>query len=417
MHCSHHAAKTILVLLLTLLLTANVFAADLSVTADGVYCFSEGDFAPADAALSGVYVVSVPADTDGAVCWGSRVLRAGDVISADALALLRLCPAEGAEGACALGYQPITDEGLGALQTLRFSILGEKNAAPTCLDGTFETYKNISHSGTLLSDDPEGDALSYQLVKAPRRGEVTLHDDGSFDYTPDHNKVGKDSFVFTATDAAGNVSNEACIKVKIVKPTDQAMYADMADRDGEYVAMWLKERGAYTGTQIAGHLCFAPDDAVDRGEFLVMAMHLLGLPPEDAALTSGFADETETPQWMRPYLVSALRGGVVSGTSTDDGLLFRPAAALTRAEATVMLRNMLSLPKADTAPAMALEDDSASDIPVWAQEAVAALAEAGIETDTSACLEPISRMEAAQMLYDACMLSEREAIPTLNLAA
>ena len=416
MQTSHRAAKMLLALLLILLLTANVFAADKKLSADGVYCFSGSDFSPEDSAISGVYVVSVPSCADGSVCWGSRTLRAGDIISADALSLLQFCPAACDGSDCDLCFRPITDGGLGEVQTLRFSVLGRKNAAPTSLDSTFETYKNIPNTGTLLSDDPEGSALSYQLVKAPRRGQVTLHDDGTFDYTPDHNKVGKDSFIFTATDDAGNVSNEACVKIKIVKPTDRAMYEDLADCSGEYVAMWLKEQGAYTGTEIAGHLCFSPDAPVDRGEFLVMAMHLFSLPPEDTALTSGFADEAETPAWMRPYLVSALRGGVISGSGSEDGLLFRPTASLTRAEAMVMLRNLLSLPHADTAPVMALADDP-SPIPVWAQESVAALAEAGIEPSLAALDQPISRMEAAELLYEACMLLRSDAVPTLRWAA
>ena len=54
-----------------------------------------------------------------------------------------------------------------------------------------------------------------------------------------------------------------------------------------------------------------------------MAMHLLDSAPEEAALTSGFADETDTPQWMRPNIVSALRSGVVSGAAT----LFVPVSS------------------------------------------------------------------------------------------
>lgn len=86
------------------------------------------------------------------------------------------------------------------------------NTAPVCEDGTLETYKNIANTGTLSATDQEDQELTYQLVKEPKRGTVELHTDGSFTYTPDKNKVGKDSFVFTATDPAGNVSNEACVK-------------------------------------------------------------------------------------------------------------------------------------------------------------------------------------------------------------
>ena len=91
-----------------------------------------------------------------------------------------------------------------------------------------ETYKNIANTGALDARDPEGDTLTYQLVKEPKRGTVELSPDGSFTYTPAQNKVGKDVFTYTATDSAGNVSNAATVTVKIVKPTDRAMYQDLS---------------------------------------------------------------------------------------------------------------------------------------------------------------------------------------------
>lgn len=110
-----------------------------------------------------------------------------------------------------------------------------------------ETYKNIANTGALAASDEDGDALTYQIVRAPKRGSVELADDGSFTYTPAHNKVGRDSFVYTATDPAGNVSNEARVKIKIVKPTDAATFADLAGDPLEYRAMALKDMGVYGG--------------------------------------------------------------------------------------------------------------------------------------------------------------------------
>ena len=90
------------------------------------------------------------------------------------------------------------------------------------------------------------------------------------------------------------------MKIKIVKPTDAATFADLAGDPLEYRAMALKDMGVYGGRQIAGQLCFAPDETVSRGEFLVMAMRVLGMEPDAAVLTSGFADEAATAAWMRP---------------------------------------------------------------------------------------------------------------------
>lgn len=141
------------------------------------------------------------------------------------------------------------------------------------------------------------------------------------------------------------------------------MYQDLAGDTLAYTAMWLKDRGVYTGKRIAGNLCFEPEGTLTRGEFLVMAMKLLGAEPESARLTSGFADESKTPAWMRPYIVSAFKSGMVSGVTSPDGMVFRPSSNLTRAEAAVMLQNILDLPQSQEAAVFS--EDCA--VPVWAQ--------------------------------------------------
>lgn len=385
--------------------TVIAAAADVRMDSASVYCFRADEFSENAERLSGVYVVSVPLAEQGEVRIGSRALRAGDVVSRSSLDMLQLHPTCETESQCVLCYKPIEDGTLGQTQSMRFVIHGGKNQAPVSEDSTLETYKNVANIGKLCVSDAEGESLSYQLVKQPKRGSVELHPDGSFTYTPDENKVGKDSFRFTATDSSGNVSNEASVKIRIVKPTDKAMYEDMADRDGEYIAMWLKERGAYTGKTVAGRLCFSPEENVGRAEFLVMAMHLFGAEPDDAVLTSGFADEAQTPAWMRPYLVRALRSGMISGTGREDGLYFRPADCLTRAEAAVMVQNILDLPS-EGVSVFSLTQDGQPLVPIWAQQAVSALAAAGIETDVLNCEQPLTRMEASQLLYEACMLAE-----------
>ena len=281
--------------------------------------------------------------------------------------------------------------------TVSLRILSGTNTAPVCEDGTLETYKNIANSGTLCAQDKEDTKLTYQLVKEPKRGTVELHDDGSFTYTPGKNKVGKDSFVFTATDPAGNVSNEACVKIRILKPADKATYQDMSGDKDAFAAMWLKDQGLYTGRIIAGNLCFEPDDAVSRGEFLIACMKLAGLEQADGAISTGFADELETPAWQQPYLAAAYQSGMISGTPTEEGLVFRPEDTLSRAEAAVMLQKLLRLP--GDAAVFAGEDVSA--VPAWAQSAVSALSEAGIPLAASDYEAPLTRREAANMLLAA----------------
>lgn len=416
-HAQHTIRSLAALALALLLLSSAALAAEVQVDRAAVYCFSGADFQSGGSGeLTGIYVSSVPSALSCQIRYGARALRAGDVLPAEALSRLVLSPTSRSAVQSEFVYCPITAEGLGTQQTLKLKILSGKNEPPEAENSALETYKNIANTGTLKASDPEGGPLTYTLVKEPKRGTVTLNADGSFTYTPKQNKVGRDKFVYTAADADGNVSQEATVTVKIVKPTDRARYADMAGDEAEYTAMWLKDEGVYAGRTVAGSLCFEPDSAVTRGEFLVMAMKLLGAEPESAALTSGFADEESTPAWMRPYIAAALKNGAISGVSSEAGLVFRPDAALTKAEAAVMLRNMLRLPEAETTSVFSFGADAA-DVPAWAASAVSTLEEAGISMPADTPAETISRREAAGLLYSVWQLTQAKSDAAFRAAA
>ncbi|TWT37656.1 Peptidyl-prolyl cis-trans isomerase A precursor [Posidoniimonas corsicana] len=57
-------------------------------------------------------------------------------------------------------------------------------------------------AGVLANDtDPEGDAITVELVDGPTHGTLSLMEDGSFTYTPDGDFSGSDSFTYRASDA------------------------------------------------------------------------------------------------------------------------------------------------------------------------------------------------------------------------
>lgn len=243
----------------------------------------------------------------------------------------------------------------------------------------------------------EDTKLTYQLVKEPKRGTVELHDDGSFTYTPGKNKVGKDSFVFTATDPAGNVSNEACVKIRILKPADKATYRTCPATRTPSPPCGSRIRGCTPAGSSPGTSALSRTTPSARGEFLIACMKLAGLEQADGAISTGFADELETPAWQQPYLAAAYQSGMISGTPTEEGLVFRPEDTLSRAEAAVMLQKLLRLP----GDAAVFAGEDASAVPAWAQSAVSALSEAGIPLAASDYEAPLTRREAANMLLAA----------------
>ena len=299
---------TLLVLAACLMgLCVGSFAAE--VDCDTTYCFSPEDFSKTDG-LTGICITGLPDASSGTVLLGSRVLRPGDILTAQQLTQMTFAPLQTAEDAEAVvTYLPIYADRVERNTTLTLSVWGKENQAPTAKDQTLETYRNIPNEGSLKVSDPEGEALTYTLVRKPRRGDVAIREDGTFTYTPKKNKVGVDSFTFTATDPAGKVSREATVTVQILKPSQSDHYQDTLGLPCRFEAEWLRSTGLFAAEQLGGATCFQPEKEVTRGEFLVMLLELLETPldePANAALVQS------APVWLRPYLSTALRTGLIS---------------------------------------------------------------------------------------------------------
>lgn len=380
--------RMILLLLCIGALGVSAAAADGETLYNSSYCFSATDFG-GEGELRGIFVTAVPEEDVAAVCFGDRVIQAGDVLYSSTLAQLTLEPAGKSGCEAALSYLPLYESGIGQEKTLQVRITSGRNETPKADNAAFETYKNIPNDGTLTGTDPENGTLTFHLVETPKRGTVVLNADGSYVYTPNKNKVGEDSFTFTVTDEAGNVSSPATVKIRILKPTEAKTYADMDGSCDAFEAMWMAESGLCGGRYVSGQLCYLPDANLSRGEFLVMAMDLLDVEVTEDLTVSGFTDAQEAPAWMQPYLAAAMRCGMISGEVRDGCLVFRPNDAVTVEEAAVMLQNLLDLPVS----AAAIESESS----FWAADAVQALSEAGLALEMPR--ELLTRVEAAKLLY------------------
>ena len=351
------------------LLSTSASAAETA--AGSVFCFSQADFG---AEITGICVTAVP--DRGTVLLADRVIRSGDVLAASQLSQLTFTSAEAEDDAAvSMRYLPIRSSGVEKEAELVISIRGRRNDPPAAEDTRVETYKNLPIEGLLSVSDPEGDAMTFTLTRSPRRGEVILRDDGSFLYTPKKNKVGTDSFAFTATDGAGQTSPEATITIDILKPADDRQYADTASADCRFEAEWLRNSGLFTGETVNGQFCFSPDETVSRGQFLAMLMQVLELPVDRNATVTGFADDA--PQWLKPYLAAALRSGIISGYPAGDGVEFRASQAVSADEAALMVSRALDF----AVPAAVMDDDA---LPLG--------------------LDPLTRADAAKTLYQVSRL-------------
>ena len=318
------------------------------VDCDQVYCFSEADFS-SEASLSGICLTDLP-DT-GAVYLGSRILQPGDILTAEQVARMTFCPVRSeVDQTARVGYLPISEGRVEDPATMTISIRGKENRQPVAEDSALETYKNLPATGNLKATDPEGQAMTFTVTRQPKRGAVEVGSDGSFTYTPKKNKVGVDSFVYTATDPEGKVSREATVTITILKPTDATQYTDTVGRDCRFAAEWMKHTGIFVGENLAENPCFSPDREVTRGEFVTMLVKALDIPAEEEVTATGYTDEI--PQWLQPYLAAAVRSGLTA--DLPDQKVFGANEPITGAEAAAMLRCALDTDAVETfAPAEA----------------------------------------------------------------
>ena len=174
---------------------------------------------------------------------------------------------------------------------MSIAVIGRQDQAPVAEDSALETYRNLPNEAMLKVRDPEGKALTYTVTRTPKRGDVVIREDGSFIYTPRKNKVGIDSFTYTAADPAGNVSREATVTVTVLKPSSNRPYTDTAGKSCRFAAEWMKNTGIFISENINGNGCFQPEKQVSRGDFLTMLVGALDIPLEEDAAYTGYRDE------------------------------------------------------------------------------------------------------------------------------
>lgn len=292
------------------------------------------------------------------------------------------------------------------------ALFGKKEAAvdphaPVLQDQEITTYGGIPYCGTFTAEDDEEGAVTYAVVKEPKKGSVSVTGE-EFVYTPEEKKTGHDSFTVTATDADGNVSAPATVRIDILKRETTVTYSDMTAHSSYFAAISLAERGIYEGRSVAGQRYFEPESEVTRSEFLAMAMKAADITVFDNVEVTGFADDAAIPTWVKGCASAAAREGIVSGIVTEEGLSFCGDEPISLKEAAAVLDRLLDV--AD----VALEEEQGD----WAAQAVANMEAAQViaagSFGSENAVRGISRGEAAEMLSAAMMLLEKEEKPVFR---
>ena len=348
-----------------------------------------------------IKVVSLPADTEGELLMGSVRVRAGQIISGENLAHLCFLAADDSITKASFGFSA---NGSATVMTCNVHLLDGANYAPAvsmASSATLEvsTYRDREAFGRLSAYDPDGDAIVFEIIKAPQNGSVLLTDreEGTYVYAPRSGFVGSDAFSYVARDVYGNYSTATTVNLRVMTSGTSVTYVDMVDSKAANAALALTEAGVMSGVQIGNQHFFYPERTVTRAELLVMAMNAAGITDVPACEATGFADDAEIPSAMKGYVSAAYTMGYISGSLKEGKLCFLPGEEITRAEAAVMISAILGEESSGVIPTFA----DGADIPVWAQEAIYTLNVLGVMDATDGYISPtslVTREQAALIL-------------------
>ena len=357
--------------------------------------FTKTDFLADGGELDAIVLSTLPDSQTGTLTLGGQLLRVGDVISMEAVDGLVYTAKDAVNPSAAhFEFLPVFADGTsGEAASADLFLLGESNSAPVARDLEFTTYKNVAVTERFDGVDPEGDLLTYHVVKKPARGAVTIQEDGTFVYTPYENKTGKDTFTYVAVDAVGNSSDPATVKVRIEKQDTKVTYADLDGHPAHKAAVRLAEEGIFVGECMNGAYFFCPDEPVTRSQFVAMVMDTAGLEALEDVERTGFADDGIIETWAKPYVASALKSGLIQGSLDGEGqAVFRGSETVTAAEAAVLLDRALQVTDVDA------QTFASADAPAWAAQSAANLSTCGMLDGGTSLGTQLTRGEAAQLL-------------------
>lgn len=320
-----------------------------------------------------ITVLTLPDPAEGTLYLGSNPIAVNQSIGRKNFSRITFKPAD-TKGADATFYFTHNDSYATECHVM---VIDTLNLAPTVSDDiSIETMRGIDVYGSVSATDPEGDALTYYVTTKPKKGSVTVTDNatGTFVYTPEEKRRGRDSFSLCVVDEYGNISDEIKVSIKINKNTCGIEYSDLDGHWAHNAALEVTEAGVMSAVYVDDEAYFYPAKTVTREEFVTMVMKSIGLSEIPDINKVVFADDGEISEEARNYCRAAEKLGFISGSEADGKVYFNPKSTITRAEAAVILRNII---KADVGDSVAVFADNDS-IPTWAYEAVYAMRELGI---------------------------------------
>ena len=330
--------------------------------------------------IGAVTITSLPSEFEGALYIGDTPVIANQTVNRTDLKELYFKPTSDQTKKTTFYF---SSDGTSCESSVKCTLylLEEINSAPTISQDTFggqrlSTQKNIMVYSTLQAEDAENDTLSFEIKTETEHGIVSITDDknGSFSYTPALDYTGKDRFEYFVYDEYGNRSDSAWVEIVVEKNEKSVFFTDMLRHKDHNDAVKAANYNIMSGVFVDGKLCFSPESTPTKAEFLAMALKASGSNGKVYVSNTGFDDDSDIPSNLKKYVAYAVNEGIISGTKTEQGVFFYPNSPITRAEAAVIVSNIIN---AESYKEKTNFKDL-SDIPSWAEEDIMSLAEMNI---------------------------------------
>ncbi|MCL2775522.1 MAG: S-layer homology domain-containing protein [Oscillospiraceae bacterium] len=345
-----------------------------------------------------ITITQLPDMKEGVLTLGGSEILEGQTISRDNIQYIRLVPYTDRVGTIKFCFKNTDDTTKDASIPCLIYVLHSLDFAPTANTVSVTTQKNIPVFKMMDGTDPENDSMTYKIIQAPIKGilEVQNNSNGMFVYRPNGNYTGSDKFIYQVEDQYGNLSNPATVQIKVTKAASNVVFTDMSDNWAYNSAVKAVADGFIDADAKNPNLKFDPSYQMTRAEFTKMLLRAAKLDkgiPEVFKTT--FADDSDIPVQYKSYVEKAYELGIVNGVTLDTGTYFDPNSIITRAEAAVMVNNILKIPFASPLASPVFKD--AVYIPSWAENDIDALNSCGIiKGDENGNFNPSGLLDKAQ---------------------
>lgn len=290
--------------------------------------------------VSAITVTALPDVMAGELLLGQGEVSVGQRIDRENLSYLSYIPLNGVDKA-SFSFVPQT-KGKDASYALECQLLSLDRAnccpVPTGSVSAVSTHATLGVTGTLSAEDPEGDALYFEVMEYPAHGTLSLDTKtGNFSYLPTGDYHGEDVFRWRVQDAYGAFAEPCEVKITVRELAAGYLFSDMEDAGRHTCALLVSEKGLLSGEKLGGKHYFHPDRTLSRAAFVAILLEAAEIKVEDAEDT-GFTDNADIPRGMRGAVKYAKEQGWLG---TDS--VFRPKDAITRGEAAAIAAKALGL--------------------------------------------------------------------------